>query len=133
MFVFLVETNGELYIHSHFFNTRKPQVLSLNNIPCACVFILQVKAAMGEEISAEDLGGADLHCRKSGVTDYYAEDDTHALHLARRIVKNLNYQKCPSVSLDNFQLSKLILVHNTGFYLFCTILNSLFSFSIQKL
>ena len=42
-----------------------------------------VKAATGEEISAEDLGGADLHCGKSGVTDHYATDDSHALHLAR--------------------------------------------------
>ncbi|XP_055948516.1 methylcrotonoyl-CoA carboxylase beta chain, mitochondrial-like [Argiope bruennichi] len=52
-----------------------------------------VKAATGEEISAEQLGGADLHCRKSGVTDYYATDDEHALHLTRRIVKNLNRRK----------------------------------------
>ncbi|XP_025061443.1 methylcrotonoyl-CoA carboxylase beta chain, mitochondrial isoform X3 [Alligator sinensis] len=52
-----------------------------------------VKAATGEEVSAEDLGGADLHCRKSGVTDHYALDDSHALHLARRAVRNLNYQK----------------------------------------
>jgi len=49
-----------------------------------------VKAATGEEISAEDLGGADLHCSKSGVTDHYAIDDQHALHLARRTVANLN-------------------------------------------
>ena len=42
-----------------------------------------VKAATGEEISAESLGGADLHCSKSGVTDHYATDDSHALHLAR--------------------------------------------------
>lgn len=49
-----------------------------------------VAAATGEQISAEDLGGADLHCRTSGVTDHYAVDDTHALHLARRIVSTLN-------------------------------------------
>lgn len=58
-----------------------------------------VKAATGEEVSAEDLGGADLHCRKSGVTDYYATDDQHALHLARRVVKNLNYDKSPQVTI----------------------------------
>lgn len=106
----------------------------------------QVKAATGEEVSAEKLGGADLHCRyviiwiflsviapsllfwlifllvltcncckitwckvhgllfgcvfnrKSGVTDHYAMDDEHALHLARRIVRNLNYEKKPTVS-----------------------------------
>ncbi|MBN8549244.1 MAG: methylcrotonoyl-CoA carboxylase [Deltaproteobacteria bacterium] len=48
-----------------------------------------VKAATGEEISAEDLGGADVHCRISGVTDHYAEDDYEALTMARRIVANL--------------------------------------------
>lgn len=49
-----------------------------------------VKAATGEEVSAEDLGGADLHCKTSGVTDHYALDDEHALYLARQIVANLN-------------------------------------------
>lgn len=49
-----------------------------------------VKAATGEEVSAEDLGGADLHCKTSGVTDHYALDDEHALYLARQIVSNLN-------------------------------------------
>ncbi|XP_045112107.1 methylcrotonoyl-CoA carboxylase beta chain, mitochondrial-like [Portunus trituberculatus] len=58
-----------------------------------------VKAATGEEISAEDLGGADLHCGKSGVTDHYALDDTHALHLTRRIVRTLNHAKSPQVSV----------------------------------
>ncbi|KAK9408445.1 CoA carboxyltransferase N-terminal domain-containing protein [Crotalus adamanteus] len=52
-----------------------------------------VKAATGEQVSAEDLGGADLHCRKSGVTDHYALDDNHALHLARKVVRSLNYKK----------------------------------------
>uniref|UniRef100_A0A8C3ERT6 methylcrotonoyl-CoA carboxylase n=1 Tax=Corvus moneduloides TaxID=1196302 RepID=A0A8C3ERT6_CORMO len=52
-----------------------------------------VKAATGEQVSAEDLGGADLHCRKSGVTDHYALDDNHALHLARKAVRSLNLQK----------------------------------------
>jgi 3-methylcrotonyl-CoA carboxylase beta subunit len=49
-----------------------------------------VKAATGEEVSAEDLGGADLHCKTSGVTDHYALDDEHALYLARQVVANLN-------------------------------------------
>ncbi|KAM7345340.1 methylcrotonyl-CoA carboxylase subunit 2 [Cochliomyia hominivorax] len=49
-----------------------------------------VKAATGEEVSAEDLGGADLHCKTSGVTDHYALDDEHALYLARQVVSNLN-------------------------------------------
>jgi 3-methylcrotonyl-CoA carboxylase beta subunit len=48
-----------------------------------------VRAATGEEIDAETLGGADVHCRRSGVTDYYAEDDTHALAFARRAVARL--------------------------------------------
>ena len=52
-----------------------------------------VKAATGEEVSAEDLGGADLHSRVSGVTDHYALDDRHAIALARRIVGNLNRVK----------------------------------------
>ncbi|XP_016069388.1 PREDICTED: methylcrotonoyl-CoA carboxylase beta chain, mitochondrial isoform X2 [Miniopterus natalensis] len=62
--------------------------------------IAQVKAATGEEVSAEDLGGADLHCRKSGVSDYYALDDHHALHLTRKIVRNLNYQKKLDVTIE---------------------------------
>lgn len=52
-----------------------------------------VKAATGEEISAEALGGADLHCRTSGVADHYAANDEHALQIARNIVKNLNRHK----------------------------------------
>ena len=48
-----------------------------------------VKAATGEVVSAEDLGGGDVHTRLSGVADYLAEDDTHALALARRAVKGL--------------------------------------------
>lgn len=52
-----------------------------------------VKAATGEVISAEELGGAEVHCRQSGVADYYAENDAHALYLARRAVFNLNRKK----------------------------------------
>src|SRR6201997_673549 len=48
-----------------------------------------VKAAPGEDIDAETLGGADVHCRESGVCDHYAENDTHALAIARRIVARL--------------------------------------------
>ena len=59
-----------------------------------------VKAATGEVVSAEDLGGADVHTRKSGVADHYAVDDTHALALARRIVANLNTNKTPDISLQ---------------------------------
>ncbi len=52
-----------------------------------------VKAATGEIVSAEDLGGADLHSRVSGVTDHLAVDDAQALAQARNIVANLNRQK----------------------------------------
>lgn len=52
-----------------------------------------VKAATGEVVSAEELGGADVHCRTSGVADYMAENDAHALGLARQIVGNLNREK----------------------------------------
>ena len=52
-----------------------------------------VKAATGEEVSAEDLGGADVHTRLSGVADYLAEDDEHALEIARTIVSTLNTAK----------------------------------------
>ncbi|WP_445011959.1 carboxyl transferase domain-containing protein [Vreelandella stevensii] len=52
-----------------------------------------VKAATGENISAEDLGGADVHTRISGVADHYAENDAHALQLARACVSRLNWQK----------------------------------------
>ncbi|UQY34111.1 methylcrotonoyl-CoA carboxylase [Pseudomonas fulva] len=52
-----------------------------------------VKAATGEVVSAEELGGADVHCKTSGVADHYAENDEHALALARRCVANLNWRK----------------------------------------
>ncbi|UEM01488.1 methylcrotonoyl-CoA carboxylase [Skermanella rosea] len=58
-----------------------------------------VKAATGEVVSAEDLGGADVHSRTSGVTDHYALNDAHALSIARRIVGNLNRPKRPQVEL----------------------------------
>src|SRR4051794_28809852 len=52
-----------------------------------------VKAATGEEVTAEELGGADVHTRLSGVADYLAEDDEHALQLARIVVSTLNTVK----------------------------------------
>lgn len=58
-----------------------------------------VKAATGEIVSAEDLGGADVHSRISGVTDHYAMDDAHALALTRRIVANLNRPKQVSIEI----------------------------------
>jgi 3-methylcrotonyl-CoA carboxylase beta subunit len=58
-----------------------------------------VKAATGEVVSAEDLGGADVHARLSGVADHYAADDGHALSIARRIVANFNSSKQPNITL----------------------------------
>jgi len=56
-----------------------------------------VKAATGEVVSAEDLGGADVHAKTSGVADHYANDDSHALAIARRIVAGLNVAKQPGI------------------------------------
>ncbi len=58
-----------------------------------------VKAATGEVVTPEELGGADVHTRQSGVADHYAQNDQHALAIARRIVRNLNRGKSPGVAL----------------------------------
>ncbi|MBU6445721.1 MAG: methylcrotonoyl-CoA carboxylase [Alphaproteobacteria bacterium] len=58
-----------------------------------------VKAATGEVVTAEDLGGADVHTRISGVADHLANDDGHALAIARRIVAGLNHEKRPDIPL----------------------------------
>ncbi|MDD2667922.1 carboxyl transferase domain-containing protein, partial [Zoogloea sp.] len=58
-----------------------------------------VKAATGEVVSSEDLGGGDVHTRVSGVADHLAENDTHALHIARRIVGTLNRTKPVGLNL----------------------------------
>ncbi|APX11774.1 carboxyl transferase domain-containing protein [Tateyamaria omphalii] len=60
-----------------------------------------VKAATGEVVSAEDLGGGDVHTRLSGVADYLAEDDSHALALARRAIGNLNLRKPDTIVLQS--------------------------------
>ena len=62
-----------------------------------------VKAATGEVVSAEELGGADLHCKVSGVTDYYANSDQHALYLGRQIIGNLNITKPHQVTLTKVE------------------------------
>ena len=62
-----------------------------------------VKAATGEIVSAEELGGGDVHTRLSGVADYLAEDDHHALALARRAVSNLNRKKPVSVKFQSIE------------------------------
>ncbi|RHY03620.1 hypothetical protein DYB25_001417 [Aphanomyces astaci] len=56
-----------------------------------------VKAATGEVVTAEELGGADVHCRTSGVTDHLAKNDAHAIEIVRRIVSNLNWTSKASV------------------------------------
>jgi 3-methylcrotonyl-CoA carboxylase beta subunit len=58
-----------------------------------------VKAATGEVVTPEELGGAEVHTRQSGVADHYAQNDQHALAIARRIVKNLNRGKSPGITL----------------------------------
>ncbi len=58
-----------------------------------------VKAATGEEVTAEDLGGAAVHSKISGVTDHMARDDLHALQLARRAIRNLNRVKKVDIEL----------------------------------
>jgi len=57
-----------------------------------------VKAATGEIVSAEELGGADVHCRTSGVSDHYAQNDEHCIQICRNIVENLN--RTPKFQLD---------------------------------
>ena len=58
-----------------------------------------VKAATGEVVSAEELGGGDVHSRTSGVTDHLAQDDAHALYIAREIVAHLNRSKPSATTL----------------------------------
>jgi len=61
-----------------------------------------VKAATGEVVSAEDLGGGDVHTRLSGVVDHLAQNDLHALQLARQAVARLNYRKAAPLAHTNF-------------------------------
>tara|TARA_R110000868_G_scaffold353876_2_gene615068 strand:+ start:17225 stop:18826 length:1602 start_codon:yes stop_codon:yes gene_type:complete len=66
-----------------------------------------VKAATGEEVSAEALGGADVHCRESGVADFYANSDSHALDTARDIIKKLDLPVISS-KLDLIKSPKIL-------------------------
>ncbi|MBN8429981.1 methylcrotonoyl-CoA carboxylase [Microbulbifer salipaludis] len=59
-----------------------------------------VKAATGEEVSAEELGGAEVHCKTSGVSDHFANNDTHALQIARNSVARLNRVKNPGLDIQ---------------------------------
>ena len=63
-----------------------------------------VKAATGEDVSAEELGGADVHTRKSGVADHFAEDDQHALQILRDIVATLQHPRRAGAYLENLDL-----------------------------
>ncbi|KAH0547449.1 methylcrotonoyl-CoA carboxylase beta chain, mitochondrial isoform X1 [Cotesia glomerata] len=65
-----------------------------------------VRASTGEVVTAEELGGAELHCHTSGVTDHFAVDDTHALYLARKIVSNLNLQSPLDVNINKIDTPK---------------------------
>ncbi len=72
-----------------------------------------VKAATGEVVTAEDLGGADVHCRTSGVADHMADHDRHALEIARNIVGNLNRSpktklNCISPELPKYDPAELV-------------------------
>jgi len=62
-----------------------------------------VKAATGEVVTSEDLGGGDVHTRLSGVADHLAENDLHALGIARRIVANLNWKKAAQLQLKEIE------------------------------
>lgn len=67
-----------------------------------------VKAAIGEEITAEELGGADLHCRTSGVTDHYAQDDLNAIEIARRIILSTKAnQREGNVEMERFEFENV--------------------------
>ncbi len=59
-----------------------------------------VKAATGEEVTAEELGGADVHTRRSGVADHFADSDEHALAIVRSVVENLNREKNPPWTIE---------------------------------
>jgi 3-methylcrotonyl-CoA carboxylase beta subunit len=61
-----------------------------------------VRAATGEQVSAEELGGAHVHCQHSGVSDYFANNDSHALELARDAIANLNLTKTKVNTLEDF-------------------------------
>ncbi|XQW83676.1 carboxyl transferase domain-containing protein [Thalassotalea piscium] len=62
-----------------------------------------VKAATGEVVSAEELGGADVHCRTSGVADHYAQNDHHALEIARKAISNINRVKPVAMNIQTVE------------------------------
>ncbi|KAL4587877.1 hypothetical protein LXL04_000752 [Taraxacum kok-saghyz] len=81
-------SNLALFVNSSFVYVKSVMVKGNDTIFLAGPPL--VKAAIGEEVSSEDLGGADVHCKISGVLDYFAQDELHALSIGRNIVKNLH-------------------------------------------
>ncbi|CAE7366657.1 Mccc2 [Symbiodinium microadriaticum] len=73
-----------------------------------------VKAATGEEVSPEDLGGADVHCRVSGVCDHYANNDLHAIQIGRNIIGNLNWQKSAAQMVSDDFVEPLFSAEDMG-------------------
>ena len=71
---------------------RKQGTIFLGGVPL-------VKAATDEDTTEEELGGADVHCKISGVADYYAENDQHALEIGRNIVSNLNFEENTNIPI----------------------------------
>ena len=77
-----------------------------------------VKAATGETVSAEDLGGSEVHCTKSGVADHYTESDQHALQKTREIVRHLPQPSTPfpdDVSPPHYSIDDLFGIVGTDF------------------
>jgi 3-methylcrotonyl-CoA carboxylase beta subunit len=71
-----------------------------------------VKAATGEKVTSEELGGADVHCKISGVTDHYAYNELHALQLCRNIFKNLNHDNYLNENLSGKQIESFEPLYN---------------------
>ena len=65
-----------------------------------------VKAATGEEVTAENLGGADVHCKISGVSDHYAYNELHALEICRNVISNLNHKSYFEENISYLQKSE---------------------------
>ena len=73
-----------------------------------------VKAATGESVTPEELGGADVHTRRSGVADHYAENDRDALEIARRMIANLNTKKSTNLAFTDSKMPAYDLAELTG-------------------
>ena len=84
---------------------------SLVHLPCPCHIVLNhffytsplVKAATGEVVTSEDLGGAEVHCSSSGVSDYYARDEIEGLRIARDIFLSLNQKRIDDVKRNDWE------------------------------